>query len=68
MADSQQLVIPDSVTVIPDSVTVIPDSVTVIPGSVTVIPDSIRDPDPRGHWIADRVRNDKSMNMPRNPV
>jgi hypothetical protein len=41
-----------------DSAAVIPDSAAVIPDRLFVIPDLIRDPVPRDHWIADRVRND----------
>ena len=44
--------------VIPDLAAVNPDSAAVIPDSAAVIPDPIRDPLPRHHWIADRVRND----------
>ena len=48
--------------VIPDSEVVIPNSEVVIPDSEVVIPDLIRDPVPRGTWIADQVRNDKTGN------
>ncbi|MEI7537560.1 MAG: hypothetical protein WCJ76_10125, partial [Comamonadaceae bacterium] len=43
---------------IPESV--IPELAAVIPDLASVIPDLIRDPVPRQHWIADRVRNDKA--------
>jgi hypothetical protein len=54
-------VMPDSTSVILDSASVIPDSASVIPDSASVIPDSIRDPVVRPYWIADQVRNDKSI-------
>jgi len=44
--------------VIPACFTVVPACFTLIQSYLTVIPDSIRDPVPRMHWIADRVRND----------
>ena len=46
-----------------DSKDVIPDSIRD-PVQEFVIPDSIRDPVPRADWIADQVRNDKSVVSP----
>ena len=56
-------VIPGPKDGMPDSKDVIPDSIRD-PVQEFVIPDSIRDPVPRADWIADQVRNDKSVVSP----
>ena len=45
---------PDQGLVMPDQGLVIPDQGLVIPDQGLVIPDLIRDPLPRGKWIAGR--------------
>ena len=58
MHTKEHTVMLDSASVIPDPAVVMADPAVVIPDPAVVIPDLIRDPVPRHHWIADRVRND----------